>query len=123
MLAVYEIRQYSVHGSVKLIESLNRAIVVRVAKPLADEPTMIEDIVGDKRFLMGHVLLLHGAFPIGIDETLMSDQISRVVENKATNAGSPFAHGREQFLQLFVKVTQSEVEPHDGDDGVGGTVQ
>ena len=95
MFAMYEIRQDAIHGSVELIESLNGTIVVGVAKPLADEPTMIEDIVGDEGFFVGYVLLFHGAFPIGIDETLMCDEIPRIVENEATDAGSPFTHGRK----------------------------
>ena len=98
MLAVHQIRQHAVEGRVELVEALDRAIVVRIAEPFAYEPLMVEDVVGNERFLVSNVLLLHGAFAVGVDESLMSDEVSGIVEDEASNAGGPFADGRKEFL-------------------------
>ena len=105
MFSMNEIRQNTVHGSVELVKSLDGAVVVRVAQSFPHEPPMIENVVGHKRFLVRYVLLLHGAFAVGIDEPLMSDEITGIVQDEAPNAGSPLANGREMLLQFLVEIT------------------
>ena len=70
MFSMNEISKHSIQRSVELVEPLNRAIVVRVAESLPDEPAVVENVVGDKRLSVGHVLLFDRTFSVRIDEAL-----------------------------------------------------
>ena len=123
MFSVNEVGEHSVQRSVECVKPLNRAIVVRVAESFADEPTMVENVIGDEGLSVGHVLLFHRTFAVWIDEALMSDEIAGIVEDETTNARSALTDRRKQLLQLFVKVAESEIETHDGHNRIRGAVE